>query len=155
LARKRRFDGGNATERGVSLALRENFRSGDSILRGINLVFGALMRGDTGIVRYDSESELVPGTLEQTIGSVPIEVHLLERRFAEDEQRGEPGSAPRSADDPGEWEAVQRESYVIGSVIRRLVESKATRRGGEPIRFRDVAVLLRAAVRSAGAVTET
>ncbi|HEY3244474.1 MAG TPA: helicase-exonuclease AddAB subunit AddA [Phycisphaerae bacterium] len=141
------------TSGGLSTPLQENFRSRKTILDGINLIFRSLMRRSAGLIEYDASAELRCGdAARQTLVSTPIEVHLLERKLdsggeAEDEDQVAERSS--TADDPASWESVEREACLIGTRIRALLAG-GTLANGAPLRYRDIAILLRSAAHRAG-----
>jgi ATP-dependent helicase/nuclease subunit A len=138
---------------GKAISLRSNFRSRDEILEAANLLFRQLMRAGVGDVVYDEEAELRPGRgAGRNEVHQPVEVHVLERAWTpaggdeeEEEEAVERGVANLA--DPARWSPVEREAFLIGSQIRAWIagENDAPLIEGKPIRYRDVAVLLRAA----------
>jgi ATP-dependent helicase/nuclease subunit A len=144
-ARLNRFRGG--ADGGAALALQSNFRSRPEILEAVNLVFRQLAREGCGGMVYDSEAELRLGRqIDPTHPPQPVEVHLLERRWTDENQENDaPEASPSKLPDPAQWEAIEREAYLIGSCIRNWRESGRIIAPGKPLCYRDVVVLLRAA----------
>ncbi len=148
--RLRRFSDG---ERGTAIHLQSNFRSRPEILDLVNFVFRRLMRPAFGELVYDASAELRPGrVLEENTRRHPVEMHLLEQTWQaapdeeEEEERKEAVEAgvadPR---DPARWTPIEREAYLIGTHIREWMASGEHLVEGEPLRYRDIAVLLRTA----------
>lgn len=148
-------------ERGGSVVyLPNNFRSRVEILDAVNLVFRQLMREGMGETVYDAQAELRPGRPDDPSCRRTVELHLLEQRAdlsddADDEgtEDGDGGPAetkaklePRPTDptDSSHWSAIEREAYCIGTMIREWMREGRGAANGEPLRYRDMAVLLRA-----------
>lgn len=128
---------------GVAIDLVENFRSDEPVIDAVNAVVGRLMTPDLGGVHYDARSRLVHGLPKSTaVKDVPgIELHLLEdtsRPEASDEKTQPQKKKKKKAsppEDPGEWERIEREAWVIARRIELL------RAAGTP--YRDMVILLR------------
>ena len=131
---------------GVAVSLQSNFRSRSEILQAVNAVFRQLMREGCSDIVYDAEAELRPGRdLARGSPHHPVELHLLERSWRQDvgdDQEPERGVVDFT--DPARWTPIEREAFLIGSRIRAFMESGGLRLDGEPLRYRDIAVLLRA-----------
>ncbi len=119
--------------------LQRNFRSRANVLAGVNAVFERIMRGDVTEIEYDEREALIPG-LETREDDPPLELHVIykpEEMQDEDEE-----------DSGQELAAIEREALIAAQRIRELVgtpfyDAKA---GGErPLRYRDMAVLMRVA----------
>ena len=138
------------------ISLQDNFRSQPHLIAGVNLLFERLMTAEMGGVDYDESARLSPG-LPQPEGEPPasVELHVLERRVrpqgsdedAEDEQRYVDPT------DPAQWKSIEREAYLIGTRLLALRESGLLV-DGRPMRWGDVAILLRATVRTAGPLAD-
>ncbi len=145
--RLRRFSAGDD---GKAIYLQSNFRSRWEILDAVNGVFRQLMREGLGDLVYDAAAELRPGrVIEPASPRQPVELHVLEqlwRPASDDEENGEEPSEAGIADasDPTRWTSIEREAFLIGSHIRRWTESGESPTEGGPLRYRDIAVLLRA-----------
>ena len=131
----------------IAIALQENFRSRRPILDAVNLVFTQLMRPGVGDVIYDDEANLHPGREPSPDQShQPVEFHLLEGSWSGGEGEMEPEEpGVVDLDDPARWTRIEREAYLIGSRIRAWIKGSEPSPTGEPLRYRDVTVLLRAA----------
>ena len=153
--------------------LAANFRCRRSIVEGVNLLFGSFMSKTVGDVTYDERAALVyragyaplPTEIEP-----PIEVFLLEGdpRLVEDARRSADASnggvwTDPEADDESEAEdeetidlsALEREAVLIARRIADLVSQKElvwdkTEQAYRPVRYRDIAVLLRSTKINAG-----
>lgn len=123
---------------GLAIDLVENFRSDEHVIDAVNAVMARLMTSDLGGVPYDARSRLVHGLPKSTaVKDVPgIELHLLEdmTRAAPRDDDDQPSKAP-PAEDPGEWERIEREAWVIARRIELL------RAAGTP--YQDIVILLR------------
>ncbi len=137
---------GQESESGVSLFLQSNFRSRSEILEAVNLVFGTLMRSGFSEIVYDHRAQLRAGR-EEVSQREPIELHILERKWGvadeEEDQADESGVADFSRSEL--WSPIEREAFLIGSQIRVWVEQGRKGQDDEPIRYRDITVLLRSA----------
>ena len=137
---------GLETESGDSLFLQSNFRSRSEILEAVNLVFGTLMRRGFSEIVYDHRAQLRAGR-EEIAQREPVELHILESKWGvteeEEDQADESGIADFSCSE--QWTPIEREAFLIGTQIRAWVEQGRKGQDGEPIRFRDITVLLRSA----------
>lgn len=138
-------DGGGE---GTTISLQANFRSRPEILDAVNTVFRALTRKHWGGFAYDDDAELRPGReTDPDLTHEPVELHLLERswpgRSGDEDEVVERGVADLS--DPARWTAVEREAFLIGAHIRSWMSAGEPAWHGSSLRYRDVAVLLRAA----------
>ena len=147
---------GPAAREGKVISLQRNFRSRPEILDAVNQLFRPLMRRDVGDVVYDDEAELRPGRkVDVHATPQPVEVHLLpgtgtmaeSNEEDEEDQGGEAedirGAAAYHADS-SRWRPIEREAYLIGSMIREWKEAGSLRIRGAPVDYRDVVILLRA-----------
>lgn len=143
LARAARYDREEETK-ARRIDLQRNFRSRANVLAGVNAVFGRIMRGDVTEIEYDAREALIPG-LPAREDEAPLEMHLIWRGEDEEEEEERAGDDELSA---RELAGVEREALIAAQRIRALVgtpfyDAKA---GGErPLRYRDMAVLLRVA----------
>jgi len=146
---------------GSCVHLTDNFRTVARLLDGINLLFERLMSPSLGGVDYDRSARLNAGrTPQEDPPTDPIEVHILERRpgaathdDAEHHENGDGEDRLADSADPAQWEAIEREAYVIGS---RLLELRAAglEADARPLAWGDVAVLVRAAAHTAAPLAE-
>ncbi len=126
------------------ILLNANFRSDPVLIAGINLVFRHAMRRSVTEIEYDAENALVPGlTGPETRGGDPIRVVVFRR------------DAPETSEDEEETEEEeltvwQKECAWIAKEIRSLHDGEKMRVDGEPVRWRDIVVLLRGAVNRSG-----
>ncbi len=114
------------------ILLQQNFRSDENVLLSVNEVFVHAMREKETEIAYDEGAMLRPGG-ERPFGA-PVEVHLIAAREEEGESEG--------------TELTQGYRYEAAFVAKRIKELMrfATVRDGEssrPLRFRDIALLLR------------
>ncbi len=146
---------------GEAIALQQNFRSRAHLLDAVNMVFRSLMPRGTGGIEYDDEAELHPGRTEPATPPTPIELHLLERDWRDqahsedDDERNDDTTQPEStpyeeppaslSDDPREWSAIEREGRLIGRRIQEWMQTPQGLVDEEPLRYGDIAVLIRAA----------
>ncbi len=140
---------------GEAISLQQNFRSRAHLLEAINEVFRLLMPCGTGGIEYDAEAELHPGRTEPDEPPAPIELHLLERDWknlgdseegdTETDDAAEPEPETLLSDDPKEWSAIEREARLIGRRIQEWMQTPPNDTDAEPLRYGDIAVLVRAA----------
>lgn len=144
---------------GEAVFLQRNFRSRPEILDAVNLVFRPLMSEDFGRLAYDERVELRAGAArEPTSPRVPVELHLIERRFEstpsesdveEEEDSSELESEPGvlSSRDASRWEPIEREAHLIGRLIREWTQKPSAFHSdpGKPLSRRDMVILLRSA----------
>ena len=124
-------------ENGLIL-LRENFRSGAGVIRAANAVFGSLMSEELGEVKYDESAQLVQGRVIENEKPFTAQMLLLD--------------VPEAGDDGERPEKTALEADMVAAEIRRLAESGTVIRendGERPMRWSDVAILLRSAKRTA------
>lgn len=136
--------------RGSAIFLQSNFRSRPEILESVNLIFRCLMRKGACDMEYDAEAELHAGrSIDDDSIPEPVEIHLLERSAGPttqadtddaDEEPTERGVADLG--DPSRWTPIEREAYVIATRIGEWINDAPA---DQPRRYRDIAILLRAA----------
>ena len=115
------------------ILLRENFRSRREILEGANAVFSLCMSRSLGDIDYDEKAALVCGADWYEGEGVKPELLLLELPESED------GESP---------DKIRLEAAFVAARIKELVQSgvSVTVPGGErPIKYGDIAILLRSA----------
>jgi len=131
--------------------LQRNFRSRANVLEGVNAVFERIMRADVTEIDYGPRERLIPG-LPPREDDPPVELHILykpedmpadapDADAEEDEDGGDP-----DADSERELAAIEREALVACARIRELVGTPFydAKTGGErPLRYRDMAILMR------------
>ncbi len=133
---------------GQTVALAENFRSREAILEFVNAVFRPLMRPEAGGLTYDDEAALRFGApeerhaLSRTADAAPrVELHLRLKQKAD--------ATVAVEDELSELQDAEKEARLVALRLRQLVDTgheiwddkaKAFR----PVRFADMAVLLRA-----------
>lgn len=125
--------------------LQRNFRSRANVLQGVNAVFERIMRADVTEIDYDARQRLIPG-LPAREDDPPIELHVLGRPQQDEEGEPEDSEAPEDADNERELAAIEREALVACARIRALVGTPFydAKSGGErPLRYRDMAILMR------------
>jgi len=130
--------------------LQNNFRSRANVLHGVNAVFERIMRGDVTEIEYDERERLIPGLPERE-DDPPLEMHII-WRTEDDAPENEEAEETDEQGSQRELASVEREAMIAARRIRELVgtpfyDAKA---GGErPLRYRDMAVLMRVAHNSA------
>lgn len=124
---------------GRRVLLRENFRSRGAVLDACNAVFGRIMSRALGDIEYNDEARLVQGAQYPAEGEEPVELCVIDLAASDEEE------TPDKA---------MTEARYVARRIRDMVdrgEPVSDGRGGlRPVRWGDIAVLLRAP-RSAGA----
>lgn len=165
-ARRRRYGLPGATSEVITLS--ENFRTRPALLDAINGLFSRLMVGGRTEIDYDEGHGFKPGTdpPRSSFPGRPIELHVLPTRSRVRTGVVAEGDADDADDHGNEWDELdefEREAQVIAYRIRQMVAPEdgsspaviadpAAPGGLRPVRYGDIAVLLRAAtVKSAQA----
>ena len=125
---------------GRRVLLRENFRSRKSVLDACNGVFGRIMSRDLGDVAYDEQARLVCGRTDEPAEGTPMpELCVLDPD----------GDGAESAPDK-----IMPEARYVAGRIRAMVEAGEPVSDGaggvRPVRYGDIALLLRAPNTAAG-----
>lgn len=153
-----RWRGGDA---GQTIALAENFRSREAILDFVNAVFRPLMRPEVGGLAYDDEAALRFGVpdkrraLSRAANPSPrVELHLRvkpkpTRAGAALDPSGTSAPANTAPDAAGELQDAEKEARLVALRLQQLVDERHEiwddkAKAFRPIRFGDMAVLLRA-----------
>ena len=113
------------------ILLQQNFRSDENVLLAVNEVFSHAMREEATEIEYGEDAMLRPGG-GQPFGA-PVEIHLI---TAGDDE----------GDDGGELtQGYRYEAAFTAKRIKQLIRFASVREGGaeRPLRFRDIAILLR------------
>ena len=113
------------------ILLQQNFRSDENVLLSVNEVFAHAMREKETEIAYDENAMLRPGG-GQPLGA-PVEIHLI---AAQEEDGGE---------DTELTQGYRYEAAFVAKRIKELMRFAAVREGegSRPLRFRDIALLLR------------
>ena len=124
---------------GELILLQENFRSRAGVLNACNAVFSRIMSKDLGEVEYDGAARLIPGAAYPSEGETKPELCLLD---SGDREEGEARLGP--------------EARYVARRIRDMVEAEhvpvADGLGGtRPVRYGDIALLLRTPGTTGGA----
>ena len=131
--------------------LQRNFRSRANVLEAVNAVFGRIMRADVTEIGYDARERLIPG-LPVREDDPPVELHILYQPqdgapdAETDEDEEDELQDGDGADSERELAAIEREALVACERIRALVGTPFydAKTGGErPLRYRDMAILMR------------
>ncbi|MBR6187013.1 MAG: UvrD-helicase domain-containing protein [Clostridia bacterium] len=113
------------------ILLQQNFRSDENVLLAVNEVFSHAMREEATEIEYGEDAMLRPGR-GQPFGA-PVEIHLI-------------SSADDEGDEDGELtQGYRYEAAFVAKRIKQLMRFASVREGeGErPLRFRDIALLVR------------
>ena len=152
-------------ETGVRIDLADNYRSRGGVVDAVNFFFEQIFTPEFGGVAYDERSRMKAGACYPEIGpdkstlDGPVELHIVERTpdpayqgtdgegVPEDEAGERDGAVPDA--DQVEWAAAEREALVAGSRLKELHDGGALvyrpqRQTYEPVKWRDMAVLMRA-----------
>ncbi|MFO1512737.1 MAG: 3'-5' exonuclease [Verrucomicrobiota bacterium] len=141
---------------GQTLALTENFRSAEGLLRFINPLFRALMRPVVGGLSYDASAELhfgAPSTraaLSAKMDSEPrVRLHVLTRDEETNAGNDESDSRNPGMEELTDLPATEREALLIATELRQLKarEHRICDRqtgGFRAVEYSDMVVLLRA-----------
>lgn len=113
------------------ILLQQNFRSDENVLLAVNQVFSHAMRERETEIAYDAAAMLRAGG-GQPLG-VPVEIHLIAAQSEEGEEEGEL---------PGGY---RYEAAFVARRIKELMRTVTVRegKGSRPLRFRDIALLVR------------
>jgi ATP-dependent helicase/nuclease subunit A len=135
----------SAAANATVIALTENFRSHESILRFINSIFDSLMRPETGGVNYDESARLKFGNADGRVHLAadaklpPVELHL--RCRGRDSAEAEEGDSGESLSD------AEMEARIVGRRLLELKNQRATvfERDGQQraAQWSDMVILLR------------
>lgn len=146
----------------LPIPLQSNFRSEKRLLDFVNQVFGRIMTKSFAGIDYDKHAELLPGTDINDHTDAPcVEIHLLDKSFAPDNQDDSSNDADRSTN-MGTLNASRLEAKLAAEKIQALVQSQdpkdwiydkeiASRR---PVEYRDIVVLMRSPASRANIWTE-
>ncbi|MFN4243789.1 MAG: UvrD-helicase domain-containing protein [Tepidisphaerales bacterium] len=167
-ARRERYSSPGATSEIITLS--ESFRTRPALLDAINGLFSRLMVGGRTEIDYDAGHGFKPGTdpPPSSFPGRPIEMHILptRSRVRTGGVNAEENDDDAADDNGNEWDELdefEREAQVIAYRIRQMVAPEdgsspaviadpAAPGGLRPVRYGDIAVLLRAAtVKSAQA----
>ena len=136
--------------RGVTVDLRENFRSRPGVIDAINRVFERIMSADLGGIEYDEHARLVATKPADPNQTPPFELHLLapppRSDAGSDQGAGAQGADP-DATDALNWEQVEREAHLIADRIQALI--------AEGRRYGEIIILLRSLQARAGLFIRT
>lgn len=159
IARSDRYRGGDG---GRVIDLQQNFRSRPPLLEAINVVFERLMTRRAVDIEYDASQRLIPGAIFpptpsglQGFSGAPIELHILPRIASAAETDEDQASADLDRTDREALFVAKRIVDLVASgvsVADKDAEGNATLR---PVEYRDIAILLRAAVHKAEQFAET
>ena len=138
------------------ITLKENFRSQPNILHSVNLVFDNTMRESVTEIAYDEEARLAAGR-ESAGGGEAVELWLIDRDAREEAPESpEPDMEEEDGDDAlsAVDSAFDYEARLIARRIHDLLRESIPGPDGapRPIRYQDIAVLLRSGVRRASAL---
>ena len=113
------------------ILLQQNFRSDENVLLAVNQVFVHAMREKETEIEYDEAAMLRPGG-GQPLGA-PVEIHLMTAPEEEDQEPGELTQGYRY------------EAAFAARRIKELMRTATVQEGAvqRPLRFRDIALLLR------------
>lgn len=145
LDRYRRF---KSSSEGQIVDLGVNFRSREPLLNVINQVFERLMSESATEIEYDDSHRLRPGAIYPEEGSTradsAVELHLLPEPSVSDDEED-------SSEAQSDFDRTQREAAFVAGLIGQLLISQHVAEkkpdgslGIRPIRYGDIAILLRA-----------
>ena len=125
------------------ILLQQNFRSDGNVLLAVNQVFTNAMRERETEIAYDEAAMLSPGG-NQPLGAA-VEIHLMAAPADED---GEPGELTKG---------YRYEAAFTANRIKELMRTLTVREGDHtrPLRFRDIALLMRYASGRAPYIAQT
>ena len=130
---------------GTLVTMSENFRSRAEVLEPINEIFSQIMSEESVAIAYDEAARLNPGRTFDDLPqgrslAEPLEIDLLRADYSasEDEEAEE------------EREAFEVEAHFIARRIEELKLEGYVLQNGEPLRNKDIVILLRGAKGRAG-----
>jgi ATP-dependent helicase/nuclease subunit A len=133
---------------GACVRLQRNYRSRETIVHAVNLLFRPLMREETGGIVYDEGAELRFGqTAFESRDDVPVELHILHDIRPDDHRPAGVSPTATSVDDPALWEKSEREACLIAQRIRSLVSGENG--SGGRFAYHQIVILMRSVVKSA------
>ena len=140
------------------ILLSKNFRCRSGVVTAVNFLFRQLMSAEVMEIAYDNDAELVcganypePGEL-QTL-TEPVEVHLLERQ---------PAAEDEVEDAAEDLEVLEQETVIVAQRILEMVQNKQEplhvfdkdTECYRPVGYRDIVILLRATTNRANRVAD-
>jgi len=142
---------------GRVLALTENFRSAEGLLKFINPLFRALMRPVIGGLTYDPDAELQFGAAEARAPlaashdtALRVELNIISKADEPAPANAEPAEAEGRATDIPDLQTDEREARLIARQLRQLhasrhqVWDRAAPDGGfRDVEYSDMVVLMR------------
>lgn len=142
---------------GQTLALTENFRSAEGLLRFINPVFRALMQPAVGGLVYDANAELQFGApvsrrkLAATNDAKPrVALHIITKDAGSTESGDDSADSDIKASEIPDLQTAEREARLIALQLRKLKEEchqiwdrEAKDGGFRAVEYSDMVVLLR------------
>lgn len=117
-------------EGGKRLALTQNFRSKDTVIDFVNLIFERLMTGGDAEIEYDALARLNAGSADAA-GGEPVEIHLVDSV-----QKAQPQENAEE-EEQREMETAEREGVLVAQRIREMMAEDPT------LRYRDFVILTR------------
>lgn len=145
---------GMDNEPGLKIDLAKNFRSRNEVIDGTNYLFRQLMDEEVGGIAYDEAAALRFGA-DFPDADVPVELEII--------NRAKDGDAPDGHEESDEYKSAELEACAIADRIQAMVGDGTggayqvydrAERKMRPIRFRDIAILMRATHNSAPAVID-
>ena len=118
------------------ILLQQNFRSDENVLLSVNEVFSHAMREKETEIEYDEAAMLRPGG-GQPFGA-PVEIHLMVPKAEEGDDEETSESSELS-------QGYRYEAAFVAKKIKELMRFATVRdgEGSRPLRFRDIALLVR------------
>ena len=132
---------------GNSIFMSENFRCDESIIRVTNAVCGHILRACPASVGYGTSDDLGFAKALPTVDykSPRVEVTVLTKPPKEDGETAEMAETARPADSDGDSSTgAMVEAMYVANEIARLLRSGTSLANGEPIRPKDIVILMRA-----------
>ena len=130
------------------ILLQQNFRSDENVLLSVNEVFAHAMREKETEIEYDEAAMLRPGG-GQPFGA-PVEIHLMYPKAEETDDEESDDSLELS-------QGYRYEAAFVAKKIKELMRFATVREGevSRPLRFRDIALLVRYASGRAPYIAKT
>lgn len=136
----------NAPERKIDL--NQNFRSRKNILASVNAVFAQCMRARVTDIEYDAQAMLYPGLVHEDQDPPTQMILLCAKRKGEDDPEKKDDAQPEQEQEEEEnLSRIEQEALVCARSIRTIIQKRTLydtkTKAHRPVRYRDVAILLR------------
>ncbi len=128
---------------GNSIFMSENFRCDESVIRVTNAVCGHILRACPDSIGYRAEDDLGFSKRLPTADyqSVPVEITIIKKPGKAD--KGDFSSGADEGEDTDGMSAAETEAIYVANRIAAMLRAGDRLANGDPIRPRDIAILMR------------